>query len=106
MSKHSQYIALAKATEGMVLADDLLDKVGHVLLPAGAKLTASILNSLAHHHIQQLCVEKEVVDKQEMETERQYKLSRIEYLFRLQPDQEPANSLKQYLIHYREGNAT
>ncbi|MBC3863608.1 hypothetical protein H8K32_15990 [Undibacterium jejuense] len=103
MSKHSQYLVLAKVTEGMVLADDLLDKVGHVLLPAGVTLTASMLKSLAHHHVQQLCIEKETVNEQEVEAERQLKLGRIAYLFRLQPDQEPANALKQYLIHYREG---
>ena len=103
MSKHSHYLPLSKITEGMVLADDLLDKVGHILLPSGTVLTASMLNSVAHHQVHQLSVIMEASDERHVEKEQQSKLDRVNHLFRQQADQEPASSLKNYLIQYRKG---
>ncbi|MFZ6726373.1 hypothetical protein ACO0K2_12855 [Undibacterium sp. MH2W] len=102
MSKHSHYLPLANVTEGMMLAEDLLDKVGHILLPAGTQLTASMLQSIGHHHILQLCVQMDDADALEVKKEQQEKLARVERLFRTQENQEPAKTLKQYLVHYRE----
>ncbi|MFZ6692801.1 hypothetical protein [Undibacterium sp. SXout20W] len=103
MSKHSHYLPLAKISEGMVLADDLLDKVGHILLPMGTVLTASMLHSIAHHQVHQLSIEMEISDELDVKKEQESKLHRIHHLFRSQEDKEPASSLKTYLVHYREG---
>jgi hypothetical protein len=49
MGSGYQLIALADARPGMVLSDVLLDRVGQVLLPRGAVLTAAALASLERH---------------------------------------------------------
>ncbi|MFZ6849810.1 hypothetical protein [Undibacterium sp. RuRC25W] len=103
MSKDSHYLPLTKVTEGMVLAENLLDKVGHILLPVGTTLTTSMLNAITHHQVYQLCVQMDDADAQEVKKEQLEKLARVERLFRSQAGKEPASTLKQYLIHYREG---
>lgn len=102
MSKRYHYLPLAKVAAGMVLADDLLDKQGHVLLPAGTALTAGMLNSIAHHDIHQLSVEADALSAAEQEHERRSKLLRLDRLFRQAPYQEPTSILQAYIIKYRQ----
>ncbi|MFZ6722741.1 hypothetical protein [Undibacterium sp. Ji49W] len=104
MNKRTHYVALSKVTAGAVLADDLLDKVGHVLLPAGVTLTDHMLHSIAHHEIHQLSIVAAPVSEQQETEEREIRLARLERLFRHAPDSAPASLLKAYVFHYRHGD--
>lgn len=106
MNKHSHYLSLNKVTTGMILADDLLDKVGHILLPAGTTLSENMLHSLATHGISQLCIEKDNTPSPDELEERQDKIERIPLLFRKYPAEKPLNLLQKYIQHYREGDST
>ena len=105
MNKRYHYLPLSKVKPGMVLADDLLDKVGHVLLPAGATLTERMLQAIGQHDIHQLSIVNDGAPEQDEGADLQAKLQRIELLFRHIGDSEPANLLKTYIIHYRQGEA-
>ncbi|MES2041883.1 MAG: hypothetical protein V4495_29050 [Pseudomonadota bacterium] len=105
MNRHYHYLPLSKVTPGTVLADDLLDKVGHVLLPAGTTLTERMLQAIAQHDIHQLSVEGDAGTEQEEIEDLATKLSRIEKIFRQADDAEPASILKSYVIFYRQGEA-
>ncbi|MBC3886441.1 hypothetical protein [Undibacterium griseum] len=103
MSTHSHYLPLSKITAGMILAENLLDKVGHILLPAGTVLTDGMLRSIENHHITQLCLEKEAPSAEDAEQLLQNQRLRLTKLFRKQPDDiEPANTLRHYVQVYRE----
>jgi hypothetical protein len=54
MSHPHKFLRLHNIKAGMVLSDDLLDKLGHILLPAGTILTESMINSMPHHDIHHL----------------------------------------------------
>ncbi|MFZ6745920.1 hypothetical protein ACO0LC_22060 [Undibacterium sp. JH2W] len=105
MNKHYHYLPLSKVSPGTVLADDLLDKVGHVLLPAGTTLTERMLQAIAHHDIHQLSVAGAPNLKQENTQDMAAQLDRIDKIFRHIGDSEPANILKAYVIHYRQGES-
>lgn len=106
MSKSYHYLPLSKVAAGMVLADDLLDKQGHVLLPAGTALSASMLTSIAHHNIHQLSVEADALSETEQESERVMKLARLDRLFRnTPPDDATTNALLAYVTKYRQDEA-
>ena len=106
MNKHSHYLSLNKVTAGMRLADDLLDKVGHILLPAGTTLSENMLRSLATHEISLLCIEKDNTPSPDELEEHQHKIKRIPLLFRKYPTEKPQNLLQKYIQHYREGDST
>ncbi len=106
MGARHQYMSLQEISAGMVLADDLLDKLGHILLPAGICLSEAMLKSLHNHQIHQLSI---LIDDLSGELpndaeERQKKRDRLEYLFRQGPDDAPANMLLSYLRKYRSGD--
>ncbi|MFZ6845980.1 hypothetical protein [Undibacterium sp. RuTC16W] len=106
MSKRHQYLSLSEISAGRVLADDLLDKQGHVLLPAGVILTDSMLASVANHHIRQLSVLTENesdadLDEATVNELKQHQLARLDKLFRHIDDQMPASILRDYLRAYR-----
>ena len=105
MSVHSHYLPLEQVTVGMVLAADLLDNQGHVLLPKGASVTESMLRSLAHHDIHQLCVLKEAMSAEDLAQQRARQVGRIQHLFRHAPGDGASQRLKQILLHYREEQA-
>ena len=56
MSAAYQHLALAEVRPGMILSDELLDRQGQVLLPAGAVLTAATIALLPGHGIDALAV--------------------------------------------------
>ncbi|GGC85593.1 hypothetical protein GCM10011396_36150 [Undibacterium terreum] len=89
----------------MTLADDLLDKQGHVLLPAGVTLTAGMLKSLAQHSVQQLSIAQEGMSEQEQTVDYQKKLDRLAILFRQGPYEGPTGTLQEYIYNYRRAEA-
>lgn len=99
--KKHRYLSLEKISAGMVLADDLLDKQGHVLLPAGISLTDNMLKSLAHHEVHQVSILMDVVDDINLPSPQE-KLARLEQLFRITPRSAATESLYVYLKNYRE----
>lgn len=103
MSQRHQYLSIQNIRAGMVLADDLLDKLGHILLPAGVCLTEAMLKSLKHHQIQQLSVLLEDLPGQEQDQAlaSQQKRARLDKLFRHGPYDAPTATLLSYLQKYR-----
>jgi hypothetical protein len=106
MSKRNHYLPIHKITPGMILADELLDKVGHVLLPAGTILTESMLEHMAAHDIHFLSIlnnieenEADVAAENEL---LQKKIERVDYLFRHNHEQPPSSLLYAYIKKYRE----
>lgn len=89
----------------MVLADDLMDKLGRILLPAGTMLTDNMLKSVSHHHILQLSILVEEIPGEEQDhvLEHVQKIDRLAHLFRHGPYESPTSILQAYLYKYRTG---
>ena len=98
-------IEIDAAVEGMVLARNLLDNHGGVLLPAGASLTAASLNSLRRRGIEQLQVvaEAEPPDQEQLKAERERQCQRLERLFRRSAASGATGLLLGRLTDYRNG---
>lgn len=92
----------------MILSDDLIDKLGRILLPAGTELTEKTIKSIEHHNILQLFIEVSKLPGDELDPtlERQTKIDRIEQLFRHSPHDSPTNLLQEYIFKYRTGDAS
>ncbi len=105
MNKRHHYLLLHKVAAGMVLADNLLDKLGHVLLPAGISLTETMLKSIAQHQITQLsiAIDDSIEAEHDIANERQLKLDRLAILFRQAPYDRPTSTLLTYMQKYRSG---
>ncbi len=102
MNKINRYLPLAKVSPGMLLADDLLDKQGHMLLPAQTSLSAAMLTSIAHHGIHQLPIQVEGISAEQQEAERQHDIQRLTQIFRLNAQSEANQALYHYLLKYRK----
>ena len=104
MTAASANIPIASATEGMVLAQDLLDG-GCVLLPAGAMLSASSLGSLRRRGIEQLQVEVAAAapDPAARQAERERCCQRLQRLFRKSAELGAGARLLERLHNYRMG---
>lgn len=99
--KKHQYLSLEKLEAGAVLADNLLDKQGHVLLPAGTTLTVNMLKSLEHHGVHQVSILVDIQEDPNAPT-LQEKLTRLNFLFRATPASDATESLHTYLNNFRE----
>ena len=108
MDNRHQYLSIKNIKPGMVLADDLMDKLGRILLPAGTSLTDKILKSIAQHHILQLSILVSELpgEEQDHALERQKKIDRLQQLFRHGPYESPTNILEAYTHKYRAGDAS
>ncbi|GGX04139.1 hypothetical protein [Undibacterium macrobrachii] len=110
MNKKHRYVDLHQISPGEILADDLLDKLGHVLLPAGTELTASMLKAIANHDIHQLPLHY-VTDPDSVEPQREdtdsieQQLNRVNHLFRHSPREGATETLRNYVESYRRGDA-
>ncbi|MBC3872000.1 hypothetical protein [Undibacterium flavidum] len=112
MIKKHLYLVLAQVKPGDILAEELLDKIGHVLLPAGTTLTASMLKAIGNHHIHQLSIQN--VENQEASTANEeetrenngQQLERLNRLFRHGPYEGPTEILRSYITKYRQGEAS
>ncbi|MDY7538900.1 hypothetical protein RGU72_11590 [Undibacterium sp. 5I1] len=102
MTKRHQYLPLSKITAGRVLAADLLDKQGHVLLPAGVTLSESMLVSIAQHHVQQLSVIADDLPEVDDASVQKAKLERLDQLFRHTHGHAPTTILFDYMRAYRD----
>ncbi|NHZ42042.1 hypothetical protein [Massilia aquatica] len=88
MSTIEESIGIDEASEGMVLACDLRDAGGAVLLPAGATLGAASLASLRRRGIERLQVvgaldsADAALDAAALQAERERQCARLQHLFR------------------------
>lgn len=83
MTGSYRHLPLAEVQPGMVLSDELLDKQGQVLLPAGAVLTERMLERMPGHGIESLAVvDDSPPDPVQTAAEREAALARIAVLFR------------------------
>jgi hypothetical protein len=105
MSVSEQTIAIDAAVEGMVLSQNLLDAGGAVLLPAGATLSASSINSLRRRGIEavQVAMAAEPVDEAALLAERARQCARLERLFRHSAGHGATAKLMARLTSFRNG---
>lgn len=102
MSKANRYLPLSKIEAGMILADDLLDKQGHMLLPAQTTLSSAMLHSISQHGIHQLAIQIDPPSDEQQQQERQIKLERLEQIFRLSLSESGNQQLYELLLAYRQ----
>ena len=90
MTASNQHLMLAQVQPGMVLAEELIDVQGHVLLPQGTALTAAMLALMPRHGIEILPILiSGVASDEELALQREQHKKRIARLFRKQdPDNE------------------
>ncbi|MEJ7807041.1 MAG: hypothetical protein WKG03_14100 [Telluria sp.] len=107
MSNTDTTIDIDAASEGMILAHNLLDSGGAVLLPEGASLSASSLASLRRRGIEQLQVRVEAgpsaADLAVAQAERERRCQRLQHLFRSSAAVGASARLLEHLTAYRKG---
>lgn len=105
MHPSHRFVPLAKVEAGMVLSDEVLDGQGHVLLPAGAVITPSLLARLPAHGISALPIA--VPSAPGLPLDREAVLNRIAHVFRHIDPHDPAHApsrvLRRALEAYRLG---
>lgn len=102
MTKANRYLPLSKIEAGMILADDLLDKQGHMLLPAQTPLSSAMINSISQHGIHQLSIQIEKPSEEQLQQESAVKLARLEQIFRLSLSESGNQQLHELLLAYRQ----
>jgi hypothetical protein len=108
MNLESASIALDQATVGMTLAAQLLDDSGNVLLPAGAVLSAAMLDKLERRGVATLTVAMQaeadphavLADKARAEAERERRQARLAHLFRHSAAEGATGELVELLLNY------
>lgn len=108
MNKQHRYLSVSELRVGMVLANELLDNLGHVLLPTATILTANMIKAMTHHEIHQLSIVLENANsadepgKDEL-NDSILKTERLKRIFRHAPPEEPTTTLMNYIANYRLG---
>ena len=110
MSATYQHLPLGQVQAGMVLSDELLDAHGHVLLPQGTVLTASMLALMPRHGIEALPIATaQQPSAAEQAAGHEQRLARIARLFRKNdPDSDSdwaTALLRRFVTDYRLGHA-
>jgi len=100
---NSTVVDLDDASAGMVLAEALLDAHGAVLLPPGAVLSDSTLNSLRRRGVPScsVLVPPEPETAEQAAARRQQCLERLQHLFRRSAETEATGELLRLLADYR-----
>lgn len=90
MTSSNENLMLAQVQPGMILAEELIDVQGHVLLPQGTTLTAAMLALMPRHGIEILPIlVSGGASEVELALRREQHKKRIARLFRKQdPDNE------------------
>jgi hypothetical protein len=100
-------IDIASAAEGMVLARQLLDDSGGMLLPQGSELTAASLASLRRRGVAQRAVlaaaPEPEPDSAALLAERARQCERLAHLFRASRPDDASALLLARLLRYRKG---
>lgn len=105
LSSH-RFLPLSKVEAGMVLSDEVRDRQGHVLLPAGATITADLLARMPAHGVSALPIAVPA-DSSDIPIDRNAVLGRIAHVFRAIDPHDPAHAaarvLRRALETYRLG---
>ncbi|HEX7643764.1 MAG TPA: hypothetical protein VF472_16270 [Burkholderiaceae bacterium] len=96
-------IDIDDAEAGMVLACPLLDAHGGTLLPKGAELTASVLQSLHRRGVERVTIVDDSASEEELAKERERAGQRLAVLFRRASGQPGSEALRLAVLRYRTG---
>jgi hypothetical protein len=97
-------ISVAVARPGMVLARDVLNPQGQILLQAKAELSESSITSLLRRNIGHVCVfQDDQRSEQELAAERLNVMERIDVLFHGVAQDGIMGALRQMILEYRLG---
>ena len=103
MSVDSQDIDIGAALPGMVLAADLTDERGAVLLPRGMTLNQAHLAALRRRGIERCSILLEtLIDAAALAHEQARLQQRLARLFRHSAGIEASDALLHLLVHYRQ----
>lgn len=95
-------LPLNEAVAGMRLAAAVLDEAGHVLVPAGAELSESMLQGLQRRDVVEVVVEREVEEDPAAQAAYRAKLTaQLDHLFRKAGDADETRALYQAVLDYR-----
>jgi hypothetical protein len=106
MNAGYRHLPLSDVMPGMVLATELLDAQGHMLLPQGTVLTEGMLSHMPRHGITSLPVEREAMSAEQRAALQAEQRERLAYLFRKTGDSDDdwaANALRQLVTLHRLG---
>jgi hypothetical protein len=95
-------LPIGEVVPGMYLAQAVMDDGGRVLVPAGAEVSESMLNSLQRRDVAELTVEREVEeDPAEREAFRAKLVEHLDRLFRKAGDAAETRVLYQSILDFR-----
>ncbi|TFW32343.1 hypothetical protein [Massilia horti] len=101
MISRYKLVALDDAAAGMVLADEVRDRLGNVLLAQGAALSESLLQALRRRGVESIRIEEDGLSPEQLAAERERVSARLAHLFR-KPHSGAANAtLRAELTAYR-----
>ena len=104
MNRQHTQISLDEAEPGMILADDLFDARGQVLLPAGAALTPTILSALQRRDIGTMSILGDEIPEIDNSKNLEEHEQRLASVFRKQSDDDMATEiLRQFIYNFRFG---
>ncbi len=108
MAANYQQLALDDIEVGAILADDVRDDHGAVLLAEGTCLNQSLLKSLARHGVETVnvvCIETtdDITESTTNEAVIQQQQERVTRLFRLENCDEASGLLHVFVEQYRRG---
>jgi hypothetical protein len=103
MINRYKHVELDDAVAGMVLAEDVLDGQGGILLPQKTALTDALLTSLRRRGIDTVHVVNDDISEEELNAERQRVQRRLARLFRKCQDDRICGILLQQVTEYRLG---
>jgi hypothetical protein len=75
-------VAIDDAGAGMVLASEVRDGQGNVLLAEGATLTDALLSALRRRGVESVRIEGDAISEEQLEAERERVAARLAHLFR------------------------
>ncbi|KXB28971.1 hypothetical protein AT959_19290 [Dechloromonas denitrificans] len=97
-----EILPLSDAVVGLRLAAAVLDEAGHVLVPAGAELSESILQGLQRREIAEISVEHDVEEDPAAQAAYRAKLAaQLDHIFRKAGDGDETRALYQAVLDYR-----
>jgi len=100
--KSSETCALDAVSIGAVLAADVIDENGRVLMPSGATLTEAALNSLRRREVPSVTIQSSpTLDPAQREAQRVRLETRLARLFRHAGEQPESRALHHALLSYR-----
>jgi hypothetical protein len=85
MNDRSRVVALDDAGAGMVLAEEVRDHQGNILLAKGAALTESLLAALRRRGLESVRIVDDSVSAEQLEAERARVAARLATVFRKPP---------------------